>query len=605
MKKRNFLNDAVYCLKDIKEHSKFAYVLFVSKVLLAITVPLLATITSSLVVYALSNNYSITSYLYLVLILAGSTALLEVLKILVDQRYQWDSTFARCEASWMRLTHKILSTDYDNIEPRDKRRLLNRGFEALDNNFSGIEGTMKEFPNFVLGALGMLVYGVLVGIYVPWVLLILAFMLISNILLSGLAYSFMEKTCKQNEINYERLYVLEKDTTDKENAKDIRNYRLQKWFIDLFDSLNKSFFLLEKKTAIRFLFSDVSDSVFLFVRDLVAYSLLIPLVSSGVIDISRFVFLIGIVAGFSTWINSFTVAYHRLQTYSVSVNDYRDGIALADSWPKNGKSVANLTKPISIRFEHVSFRYPSANEDSLKDINLEIKAGSKIALVGNNGAGKTTLVKLLCGLYRPTSGHIYLNDEDYLDFDHEEYYSLISAVFQDVEPLAFTILNNVTCSTKEDADMAKFQKAIKEAGLSKKIESLPQKEDTYISQTFDLKGVRLSGGETQKLLLARALYKNAPILLLDEPTAALDPLSEENMYKEYLSFATGNTSIFISHRLASTRFADQIIYLSNGQIEEEGSHEELLAKHGLYAETFALQAKYYKEAEEGCLAYEK
>jgi ATP-binding cassette subfamily B protein len=153
---------------------------------------------------------------------------------------------------------------------------------------------------------------------------------------------------------------------------------------------------------------------------------------------------------------------------------------------------------------------------------------------------------------------------------------------------------NITCSL-DDIDEAKFQKAVEEAGLKEKIASLPQKENTYITQTFNLTGVQLSGGETQKMLLARALYKDAPLLVLDEPTAALDPLSEEAMYKQYLAFAKGNTSIFISHRLASTRFCDRIVYLENGAIEEIGTHDELVKNHQKYEEMFEIQAKYYRE----------
>jgi ATP-binding cassette subfamily B protein len=161
--------------------------------------------------------------------------------------------------------------------------------------------------------------------------------------------------------------------------------------------------------------------------------------------------------------------------------------------------------------------------------------------------------------------------------------------------LAFTLKTNVSCLPEEQTDNARLTQVLQEAGLSEKVASLPKKEDTFITQTFDLSGVQLSGGETQKMLLARALYKNAPLLVLDEPTAALDPLSEEAMYKSYLSYAKGNTSIFISHRLASTRFCDRIVYLDNGSIEEIGTHEELVAQNKKYKEMFTLQAKYYQE----------
>jgi ATP-binding cassette subfamily B protein len=168
-------------------------------------------------------------------------------------------------------------------------------------------------------------------------------------------------------------------------------------------------------------------------------------------------------------------------------------------------------------------------------------------------------------------------------------------LFQDATPLALSLLTNVTCQDDSDADLGRFWKAVEQAGLKEKIKSLPDKEQTYVTQTFNPSGIELSGGETQKLLLARALYKNAPLLVLDEPTSALDPLSEEAMYREYLSLTANTTSIFISHRLASTRFCDRVIYLDNGSIEEIGTHDELVKGHKKYQETFEIQAKYYRE----------
>jgi ATP-binding cassette subfamily B protein len=260
-----------------------------------------------------------------------------------------------------------------------------------------------------------------------------------------------------------------------------------------------------------------------------------------------------------------------------------------------GVDIKSLQKPFEITFDHVAFHYPGDEKEILHDISLTIHPGEKIALVGNNGAGKTTLIKLLCGLYKPTSGRILLNGIDIQQFNIDDYMSLIGALFQDVRPLAFTLKTNISCAPDDKIDQARLKDAIDKADLTAKVESLPQKEETFITQTFDLSGVQLSGGETQKMLLARALYKNAPLLVLDEPTAALDPLSEEKMYKQYLSYAKGNTSIFISHRLASTRFCDRIVYLDNGSIEEIGTHEELLKQDKKYKEMFTIQAKYYQE----------
>jgi len=595
MKKRNWIADAAYCVHDGMLYSQWFLFLLIAKIVLEILTPLAGTLTSAVVVYALSNGFDPSQYALAAIILSSVTLLLEIGKVLVTSRYEWISTFARCTTSWLRMTGKELYTDYPNIEIRSRRAALNRGFQALESNWVGIEGSMKEFPNLLIGLIGMILYGVLAAIYVPWILLVLFAMLISGLSLSIWAARYIDKKKKESEVLFQRRNLLSKDATDKENAKDVRSYRLQKWFLSLFDELSRSVFSFEMKINLRLFVGEVSDNVFSFARDLVSYFILIGLAINKAIDVSTFVFLVGIVAGFSTWINSFVSSFNKLRRFSVDVNDYRNALKIKDACQDGGLTTASLAKPISIVFDHVSFSYPDAEKPTLRDVSIEIKAGEKIALVGNNGAGKTTMVKLLSGLYRPTAGRILINGTDAKEFNREEYFGLISAVFQDVRPLAFTVLNNVTCLRKEESDLPRFWRCVDEAGLKAKIESLPKKEDSYITQTFDLSGVRFSGGETQKLMLARSLYKNAPVLLLDEPTAALDPLSEEAMYKEYLSFASGNTSVFISHRLASTRFCDRIVFLSDGTIEEVGTHEELLKKNGLYAETFAIQAKYYKE----------
>jgi ATP-binding cassette subfamily B protein len=218
-------------------------------------------------------------------------------------------------------------------------------------------------------------------------------------------------------------------------------------------------------------------------------------------------------------------------------------------------------------------------------------------LVGNNGAGKTTIIKLLCGLYEPDSGTIKVNGYNINDFKKDDFMKLISIVFQDSEPLSLTIENNISSSPGSEVDKCKLWNSIEKAGLTEKINSLQQKEKTYITQIFDEKGIRLSGGEIQKLMLARSLYKAAPILILDEPTASLDPIAEEKLYIKYKELVKDSTSIFISHRLSSTRFCDRILFLEEGNIIEEGTHEELMNLGKEYHNVFETQAQYYRESE--------
>ena len=228
----------------------------------------------------------------------------------------------------------------------------------------------------------------------------------------------------------------------------------------------------------------------------------------------------------------------------------------------------------------------------------------KIALVGLNGAGKSTLVKLLCGLYRPTQGTIFINGRPQEEYSKEEYFSLLAVVFQDVKLLPMTIAQNVASDVGTHIDRERVRECLTLSGLWQKVSSLPQKEDTPLGASILDDGIALSGGENQKLWMARALYKNAPMLLLDEPTAALDPLAEQQIYQKYMEMVEGRTSVFISHRLASTRFCDRILLLENGTIIEQGTHDELICLNGRYAQLFEIQGKYYRVnkdgAEEAC-----
>jgi len=253
---------------------------------------------------------------------------------------------------------------------------------------------------------------------------------------------------------------------------------------------------------------------------------------------------------------------------------------------------------VKIELKDVWYRYEGAEDYTLKGINLTIEGGENLALVGMNGAGKTTLVKLITGMYRPTKGEILVGSKRIDEYNIYDYYSMISAVFQEIKPIAFTMFEFVANAdlerptAREDAIQA-----MKAAGIYEKIESLVHGIDTHLMKGFYDDGVDLSGGEMQKLMLARAIYKDGAILVLDEPTAALDPIAENQLYLKYQDLTEGKTSIYISHRFASTRFCDRIVLLENGVLTECGTHEELMKKNGQYAYLFGVQSQYYKEGE--------
>lgn len=247
-------------------------------------------------------------------------------------------------------------------------------------------------------------------------------------------------------------------------------------------------------------------------------------------------------------------------------------------------------KRYELSFYNVSFKYPGSDKYILKDINMTFNIGEKLALVGLNGAGKTTLIKLLLRLYEPTEGEIRLNGIDIGKYDYDEYVQIFSVVFQDFGIFDFPLDENIAAS--EDVDSARVKKVIDQVGLTELVNSLPDKEHTLLyHENGD--GVALSGGEAQKLAIARALYKDAPFVILDEPTAALDPIAEAEIYENFDTLVGDKTAIYISHRMSSCKFCDRIVVINNGRIEEEGSHDTLMEKNGLYAKMYNTQANYY------------
>lgn len=574
---------------------KLLVINFITELLL----PLSATAITTLVVYALTNNVEINQYILLIVALTLATFIIEALRYWSFIRYTFENTFTRNTRFWIRLAMHQINTDYANVEAKSNRKRIRAAYEAVGSNWNGIELMMKQAPILIINTVGMLFYGTLVALKAPIIVVILLTMTIVNFYLTKRANKYLEnvKPYLIDEIN-EKFY-LSQDATNPNYGKDIRIYKLGRWFSELFVKLTQTRKTLTGRFESKFLFARVSNTIFLLIRDIFAFVILLNLVLNNSIDLATFIFLTGIVTGFTLWLNAFIEASNHLRSANISVNQYRDCMNMEEHFNRlDGYDINNLELPIEIEFKNVTYTYPETEEATIKNLSFTIKAGEKVALVGNNGAGKTTIVKLLTGLYKADSGQILLNGIDIMEFNINDYMDLFSVVFQDTEPMAISIESNVACAKEEHIDKERLYDALDKSGLLDKVKSLPHKEKTYITQIINKEGIRLSGGENQKLILARSLYKKAPLLILDEPTAKLDPIAEEEMYLKYESFVEGNSTIFISHRLSSTKFCDRILFLEDGKIIEEGTHYELISKDTKYKEIFDIQSKYYKEGED-------
>jgi ABC-type multidrug transport system fused ATPase/permease subunit len=265
----------------------------------------------------------------------------------------------------------------------------------------------------------------------------------------------------------------------------------------------------------------------------------------------------------------------------------------------SGKDVPSEESFDGITLEHVSFRYPGTEQWVLRDVNLQIRKGESISLVGLNGSGKSTLIKLICRLYDVTEGAIKLCGKNIQEYSYEEYVKLLSVVFQDFKLFGYTIEENVRLggvqneTKKVGAQTADLGKVYEMSGIADWVESLEKKGQTLLGKEYDESGVEPSGGQAQKLAIARAIYRNSPVVILDEPTAALDPVAEYEIYNRFHDLIGNKTAIYVSHRLSSCKFCDKIVVLDDHTIKEIGTHDELLARGGLYANLFQTQAKWY------------
>ena len=407
-------------------------------------------------------------------------------------------------------------------------------------------------------------------------------------------------------------YQAEKKLYDFETIK-VKSERKKKYLISLFDDytsgkeirINGLFpFLEEKLVGIFSEIYGINRSIRLFttrhaniesgiavIQKIGIYVVLaLESIKKG-LGIGDFTIYFQAVNQFTDSMNALLKGYLALGKMGLYIDDLESFIALPYMDGMEGKENIEKEKELCFEFIHVSFRYPESDVYTLRDINLKIDSGERLSVVGANGAGKSTLIKLLLRLYKPTEGKILLNKRDINLYKYEEYIELFSVVFQDYKLLAYSVRENI-CLSKEYCGQ-EFKRVLEERGLAEKIDRLPFGEETPLFKVYDERGIELSGGEGQKLGIARALYKDSPIVILDEPTSALDPMAEYEIYQRFGSLVKGKTSIYISHRLASVRFADNIIVLDKGCIVEEGKHDELVKANGLYSEMYHMQAEYY------------
>ncbi|MDD2434062.1 MAG: ABC transporter ATP-binding protein [Bacilli bacterium] len=583
-----------YVYNEAKNYSKSYIGKVVVYCILSIVAPLLLLLLPTICVYYISTQGDfITFVLVLNGVFAGYITCLSISTYL-EQMITWDNTFVRLKRFFRKIYEKCVECDYKFYEASNAKEERLKAEEALYSNWRGVELIMKTTPKFFIDGISLLIFVASSTVVSYQVLLILLGMIIVFLIIEKYAVPAFIKAKANLTTHYNKERYIYKSSKNELKGKDIRNYRLA----NLLDTaMNKQFTLYAKYARIQsvvLVLPNLSNTIFGFFRDLVAYTLLTTAVINGSISVTEYTLMIGIINSISASLVKIGKDITDLHSASLETRDYI-GFMNEQSEFNHGEGldIKTLTRPLSIEFRNVVYQYKDLDKPTINGLSFKINPGEKIALVGENGAGKTTIIKLLSGFYKPTSGEILINGHKIDEFNILDYYSMLSVINQDVEILGVSIKNTVAV-TDLAVDEVRLNQAIKDAGLEAKVASLKKGTDTYLTKNLDEEGVLLSGGETQKLMLARALYKDGDILMLDEPTSALDPIAEGEIYQKYNDLTKGKTSIFISHRLSSTRFCDRIFYLRDGHIVEEGNHEELMAKHGEYYEVFTIQAHYYQ-----------
>lgn len=503
------------------------------------------------------------------------------------------------------IDYKSADMDYENyISPEGKIKFAKAVMSVNANGGYSIGGFYPAFIEIVTNIAGFITYFCILMALNPIIIILL---LLTYIIDCGLSLHIDKRVYNikdERAIIRQKLDYVLNCSKDMTALKDIRLYDLSHWLYRLGENFGKQHMEYEKKVNILRFAQVLVEAFILLVRNGAAYIYLLYVTFHGNISIGDFSVYLAAIIGFGTWLNGIIKQIECISNSNREINDYRSFVELCDISNRGaGYQKINNDEGVSIELIDVSFSYPDSDYEILKNININIEKNKKIAIVGKNGAGKSTLIKLMCGLLRPTSGTILIDGKDINEYNRDDVYRMVSTVFQDISFLPSSIARNVALCDDEQINYELLWNSFEIAGISDKIRKLPDREHSKLIKTVNEDAVDLSGGEKQKLMMARILYQNTPFVILDEPTAALDPIAENTMYLQYNSITKNKTAIFISHRLASTVFCDEILLLSDGVISQRGTHQQLLEQDGEYATMYKMQSYYYN-LHEGDHCYE-
>lgn len=598
--KYSFFSNLLYHYKNLWKWEPVLFLAGFLELIPALLGNVLGNLLPAAVVEGLNQRWELSRYLGTLLFLAFSMWICGVLATLAEA-YCFNSGAIYRQHYYSAYVKKKMDVDYSVLENKKFQTHASASYTAIYQG-RGINDAVSRLSGFLAYLAPAVFYAVLLARLNLWILVLALLCPVIQIRLLKLARTKHSQAHPVLSDLARRMSYLTSQSMDASAGKDIRLYHMADWLIkkyqDALEEMNQTYYRVHRWYMVR----STGDALLDLVRNGVVYGYLIWMTVSGKMTLTEFVLYFGFANSFSEYM---FLALREALSFGVISNTFSSIREYFDT-PERSREEGHIDdemlekirrSPVMVTLKDVSFTYPGQEKPVISHMNLTVRPGEKLALIGLNGAGKTTLVKLICGFYAPTEGEILLNGIPIDKFARRQYYSLISALFQDYTILPMTVDENIASTTSDEIDGERLTESLKESGFWERYGRLPNGGKSLLVKEIHADAVDFSGGEKQRLLFARALYKEAPLLILDEPTAALDPIAENEIYQKYGQATRGKTSIYISHRLSSTRFCDRIILLENGQIAESGTHAELMEKGGRYAELFEMQSRYYQEQE--------
>lgn len=593
----SLISNIRWALSKMRLYSKGLFILIPVGIICAPLMNYLWTFISKFVIDMITGDAGWEALLWLM----GIFTAIQLISTMLNTYYEGDIWWKLIEVRFGMMSEKnakVMSIDFEHLENSDVMDCYQKANNACSNNDEGVEGIMHQMVRFAqtlaVTIVGLCILGTL---DVRIVLIMIALGVVNFVISDRTNAAAKKKVWDPLAPWWRRNNYMSRQITDFAPAKDIRLFGLREWLVGKYRELKKERLTAQKTNAKMWWRASVASSILWALALCAVYGWLIRAVVYDGLSIGNFSLYLASSATLFQHINQLLNGVSALLQRSRQVDDFRSFMDF-DGGDKSDKGIpVPEYDNYEFEFRNVSFKYPNAENYALKNLSLRLNAGERLAVVGLNGAGKSTFIKLLLRLYEPTEGEIFLNGVDVREYNKQSYYRVFSPVFQEVELFAFPLSENVSMKSPKQTDKQLSKDCLEAAGLGKKLSELPAGVDTEILKVIHDDGVDLSGGEKQKLALARALYKNAPVVVLDEPTAALDALAESRLYNDFDKLIGNKTAVYISHRLSSTRFCKNVAMFKDGELCEYGTHESLMEKDGAYAEMFRLQAQYYVEEE--------